>query len=82
MIDNLDTTNGVIVNIGYANTIQANLGNGNASSAAGFAIDAYASKFVTLPGSQYNNNPAANVFVVANAVSGTANVMFTPVSIN
>jgi len=82
MIDNLDTANTVIVNIGYANTIQANQGTvGSASTALGFAIDAYASKFVTLPGSEFNNDPAANVFVVANAISGTANVMFTPVYI-
>jgi len=82
MIDNLDTTNTVIVNIGYGNTIQANLGTGNASTAAGFVVDSYATKYVTLPGSQFNNTPLANVFVVANAVSGTANVMFTPIAFN
>ena len=81
-IDNLDNGNTVIVNIGYGNTIQANLGNGTPSTAAGFAVDAYTTKYVILTGSQYNNTPVANVFVVANAVTGTAQVMFTPVAIN
>jgi hypothetical protein len=79
MIDNLDTGNVVIVNIGYSNTIQANQGTGNASTASGFAVSAYATKYITLPASQFNQNPQATVYVAANAVSGTADVMITPI---
>jgi len=80
MIDNLDTGNVVMVNIGYANTVQANQGNATPGTAAGFAVSAYATKYVNLHQGT-NVSPPGNVYVVANAVSGTAQVAFTPVYI-
>jgi len=80
MIDNLDTGNVVMVNIGYGNTIQANQGNGTPGSAGGFAVSAYATKYVNL-NQGTNVSPPGNIYVVANAVSGTATVSITPVYI-
>jgi hypothetical protein len=76
MIDNLDAANAVIVNVGYANTITA-----NSVAGTGFAVPARSTKFVNL--TQQNNFTAqpATAYLAANAVTGTASVVFTPVYI-
>ena len=78
MIDNIGV-NAVIVNVGYANTITANVATA-VSNGQGFAVPAGATKYINL--SQNTNvNPANTVYVVANAVSGTSTVNVTPVYI-
>ena len=72
MIDNLDTGNSVQVNLGFANTVSAN-------NSQGFGIPARSTKYVNLMSNPVT--PATTVYLVANAVSGTAQVSFTPVYI-
>jgi len=81
MIDNLDTGNVAIVNIGYDANLIASLGNATPGTASGFSVSAYATKYITFTGSPLNLNPPANVYVAVTTTSGTANVMVTPVFI-
>jgi hypothetical protein len=78
MIDNL-SANAVIFNYSIANTVTANVATG-VSNGQGFAIPAGATKFLDLHQGT-NVTPPATVYVVANAVVGTATVNITPVYI-
>jgi hypothetical protein len=81
MIDNLDTGNVAIVNIGSDANLRATLGNSTPGTAAGFGVSAYATKYIAFPGSPLNLDPPANVYVAVTTTSGTANVMVTPIYI-
>jgi hypothetical protein len=78
MVDNL-SANAVIVNIGYANTVSANVATA-VSNGQGWAIPANGTKYINL----HQNTqvaPPTTVYAVANAVAGTATVNITPVYI-
>ena len=81
MIDNLDTGNVAIVNIGSDANLRATLGNATPGTASGFSVSAYATKYITFTGSSLNQTPDAQVYVAVTTTSGTANVMVTPIYI-
>ena len=83
MIDNL-SANAVIVNVGFANTVVA-------TASQGFAIPANGTKYLNLhqatnvnyvgANGVVQNTQATTAYLAANAVTGTAQVAFTPVYI-
>jgi len=79
LVVNGDVANIAIVNIGFANTTSAVTPTGTANG-TGFPILPFESKFLNLH-QESNFNPNTTAYAAANTISGTANVVITPVYI-